>query len=114
MNGRPLPNTHEAVVPAVKVRLCLLDPAHPGNGGKAALFAAFGFTATHWTALRDALLMHPDMHPVINVVASAWETKCEVRCGLPSPDGRDPCVRSIWVIDAASPNPRLVTAYAYP
>ena len=45
MSGRPLPNAHEAVVPAAKVRFYLLDPTHPGNGGKAAFFAAFGFSA---------------------------------------------------------------------
>jgi hypothetical protein len=114
MSGAALPNAHAAVVPAAKVRLYLLDPGHPGNGGKAGFFNAFGFTAGEWGALRDGLLAHAGLHPVVRVAASAWGMKYEVRCGLPSPDGRNPCVRSIWVIDATSPYPRLVTAYAYP
>ena len=114
MSGATLPNAHAAVVPTVKVRSYLLDPTHPGNGGKAAFFSAFGFTAHNWAALRSALQAHPSMHPVVSVTAGAWGTKYEVRCSLHSPDGRNPCIRSIWVIDAANPDPRLVTAYAYP
>jgi filamentous hemagglutinin len=103
-----------AVVPVAKVLHYLLDSTHPGNGGKAAFFGAFGFTVGRWAALHDALLAHPGMHPVIVVTANAWGTKYDVRCSLRSPDGRNPCIRSIWVIDATSPYPRLVTAYGYP
>jgi hypothetical protein len=54
------------------------------------------------------------MHPVVKVAANAWGNNYEVRCSLRSPDARNPCVRSIWVIDATNANPRLVTAYGYP
>ena len=46
MSGAPLPGAHAAVVPDAKARDYLLDPGHPGNGGKAAFFNAFGFTGT--------------------------------------------------------------------
>jgi hypothetical protein len=113
MSGAPLPGAHAAMVPDAKVRDYLLDPGHPGNGGKAAFFNAFGFTAQNWAALRDALRRHPSQHVVVNVTANPWGTKYEVRCSLPSPDGRNPCVRSFWIDDPANIAPRLVTAYAY-
>ena len=114
MSGAALPNAHAAVVPAAKVVRYLLDATHPGNGGKAAFFNAFGFTDQNWHDLVDALQAHPGMHPVVRVMHSAWGAKYEIRCSLRSPDGRDPCVRSIWVIDLTDTGPRLVTAYAYP
>jgi len=113
MSGAPLPGAHAAVVPNGKVRDYLLAPAHPGNGGKAAFFNAFGFTAQNWAALRDALQRHPSLHLVVNVTANPWGTKYEVRCSLLSPDGRNPCVRSFWIVDSANGDPQLVTAYAY-
>jgi len=114
MSGAPLPNAQAAEVPDAKVRSYLLDPTHPGNGGKAVFFNAFGFTLQNWTSLRDALKKHPGLPLVVNVSPNRYGSIYEVRCSLPSPDGRDPCVRSFWVIDPANTNPRLVTAYAYP
>ena len=114
MSGTWLTNAHSAQVPAAKIRRYLLDPNHPDNGGKAAFFNAFGFTVQNWAALRSALEAHPGMHLVANVTTSRWGSKYEVRCSLPGPDGRNPCVRSFWIIDAANPNPQLVTAYPYP
>lgn len=113
MTGAPLPNGNRAMVPDSKIRDYLLNPNHPDNGGKAAFFNAFGFTAQGWASLREALRAHPGMHVVVDLATNPWGTKYEVRCSLPSPDGRNPCVRSFWLIDAASPNPRLVTAYPY-
>jgi hypothetical protein len=113
MSGTWLPNAHSPLISDAKVRDYLLDPNHAGNGGKAAFFNAFGFTAQNWAALRNALRAHPGMHLVVNVTTNPFGHKYEVRCNLTSPDGRNPCVRSIWVIDAANPNPQLVTAYPY-
>jgi len=61
MSGTPLPNASPAVVPTAKLRHYLLDASHPGNGGKAAFFGAFGFTLRSWQTLRDVLLEHPGM-----------------------------------------------------
>jgi hypothetical protein len=113
MTGTPLPNASVAVVPDAKVRDYLLEPTHPDNCGKAGFFNAFGFTARDWQHLRDALHQHAGMHPVIKERPTQYGITYEVRCNLPSPDGRNPCVRSFWAIDAANPSPRLITAYPY-
>ena len=66
-----------------------------------------GFCRAHCSA-------DPGMHPVVKVATDVWGMKYEVRCSLRSPDARNPCVRSIWAIDATNADPRLVTAYGYP
>lgn len=79
MSGTALQNAKGAMVPDAKVRDYLLDQTHPDNGGNAG------------------------MHVVVNVATNPWGIKYEVRCNLPSPDRRNPCVRSFWLIDAPVP-----------
>lgn len=50
-----LPDAGRAVVEDAKVRDYLLNTAHPGNLGKAALFRAFGFGAGKWEGMRAAV-----------------------------------------------------------
>ena len=106
-----LPGAHAATAADSKVRDYLLAPSHPGNGGKAAFFSAFGFAALRWTELRAALLDHPRMNPVVRVQPNPYGTRYRVRCNLPSPDGRNPCITTVWVIDRGTATPRLVTAF---
>ena len=49
-----LPDVDHVIIEEVKVVDYLLDAAHPGNGGKAAFFAKWGFTAANWSALAQA------------------------------------------------------------
>jgi hypothetical protein len=109
MSGAGLPNAHLALVADVKVSLYLLDPAHPNNGGKAAFFNRFGFTQLSSTALR----IHPQANPVIRVMPNPYGTKYLVECSLLSPDGRNPCIHTVWIIDPSGTAPRLVTAFPY-
>jgi hypothetical protein len=51
MSGYALPNAHAALVADAKIRDYLLDPQHPGNGGKAGFYASFGFTLRDWPKL---------------------------------------------------------------
>ena len=105
-----LPDAGRAVVEDAKVRDHLPDAAHPGNLGKAALFRAFGFEAGRWEGMRDALRKHPSENPVVKAARNAHGTKYEVNCSLETPDGRSPCLTTVWIIEAGRP-PRLVTVY---
>jgi hypothetical protein len=111
MSGAGLPNAHRAFVADVKVSLYLLDPAHPNNGGKAALFNRFGFTQLTSTALRNALRVHPQVNPVIRAMPNPYGAKYLVECSLLSPDGRNPYIHTVWIIDPSGSAPRLVTAF---
>jgi len=106
-----LPNVYNAYVDDRKVRDYLLNPGHPQNNGKANFFQSFGFSQQHWLILRDALHFHPVTNPVAKISPNQYGTRYTVRCSLLSPDGRNPCITTIWVINALTTAPELVTAY---
>ncbi len=105
-----LPNAATANVAEPKVRDYLLDFRHPQNGGKAAFFEAFGFDAEQWNVMRDALIGHAMINHIAQTLRSGHGTKHLVRCSIATPDGRNPCITTVWIIEGNRP-PRLVTAY---
>ena len=103
-----LPGAETAFVDPRKISAYLLDATHPQNGGKARFFREHGFNAE---TLAASLAGHPMRHPVSSQQTSPHGRKFVVHCALASPDGRDPCITSVWIIDAGDDRPRLVTAY---
>jgi hypothetical protein len=107
-----LPGVANAIVSDVKITDYLLNPSHSvAAAGKANFFAAFGFSASNWQELKRALLQHPRSHEVSGVMTTPYGEKYEVSCSLATPDGRNPCVISIWIVERPDPDPRFVTAY---
>ncbi len=82
--------------------------------GKAKFFILHGFDSGRPMELDAALRAHPLRNPIENSFQTVHGTKYTVRCSFPSPDGRNPCILSTWIIDAGKTHPRLVTAYASP
>ena len=105
-----LPNAAEANVEEIKVRGYLLNPKHRQNGGKAAFFRSFGFEIGRWAMMRDTLLQHAVANQISGTSLSSHGTKYTVHCSIETPDGRDPCVTTVWIIEGNRP-PRLVTSY---
>ena len=66
-----------------------------------------------WAGLAQALREHAARNPLMETRASGYGMIHVVRCSTVTPNGRDPCTRSIW-IEAGSGAVRLVTAYADP
>jgi hypothetical protein len=108
-----LPNVSGAVVASEKVQAFLLNQNNAGNKGRARFFALFGFSAARWDALRDALRAHVVANQVVETETTVHGTTYTVRCGLRSPDGRNPCIFTIWIIETDG-LPRLVTAFPGP
>jgi len=106
-----LPNAALAHVEDVKVRDYLLNPGNLQNQGKAGQFGQYGFVRDHWQVLADALCKHPAINPVVRIAASPHGVKYVVECSLETPDRRNPCLRSVWIIETGQDRPRLVTAY---
>ena len=106
-----LPNAALAHVDDVKVGDYLLNPDNPQNQGKAGQFGQYGFVRDRWQVLADALCKHPTVNPVVRMVASPHGVKYVVECNLETPDQRNPCLRSVWIIEVGQDRPRLVTAY---
>lgn len=99
------------LVSEAKVCDYLLNADHPLGKAKAAFFSHFGFEADQYVALLKAVLAHPDDNAVVEVRASAYGLSSIVECRLKTPDGRDPCIRSVWFLENGSTIQRLVTAY---
>lgn len=88
----------------------LLNHEHPDGASKAKFFSAFGFNASDWRIFADAMRRHGRERDVVKKIATEFGTKYEVECSLAAPDGRSPCIRSVWIVEAEQ-SPRLVTAH---
>lgn len=93
-----------------KVRQYLLNIDHREGRSKAQFFLAYGFSETDWQFLACALRCHPADNPVAAEEETEYGRKLIVRCQLRTPDGRNPCIRTVWMIKSGG-QPRLVTAY---
>jgi hypothetical protein len=96
---------------AAKIVDYLLNENHPVGGTKARFFKRFGFDADNPTTFESALLRHPSENEVWKSVETSLGIKSIVVCTLRTPDGRNPCVRTIWFKPIGSTAHRLVSAY---
>lgn len=106
-----LPNAVEATVEARKLSEYLMSADHPIGKSKAAFFSQFGFVRADLEALEKALCDHAMTQPVVEVKSSYHGTKYVVECACQTPDGRNPCINSVWITEPNNQAPRLVTAY---
>ena len=106
-----LPNAQRAIVERAKIVEYLLNAAHPDNGGKAKFFTERGFAAERWEVLAQALRNMAVGVSVIQSVQSVHGSKYVLEGQMETPIGKQAAVRSVWIIDAGSQLPRLVTAY---
>lgn len=106
-----LPNAERAIVDLVKVTDYLLNASHPDNGGKAQFVGILGFAPTDPAALAEALRGVAVLGDVVLQAESLHGRKFVVDGALKSPSGRQPTVRTVWIVDAGQDIPRLVTAY---
>jgi len=106
-----LPNAADAVVDETKITEYLLSDTHPDGRNKAEFFQRFGFQREKWQVLAEALRRHGAVHPVTGTVQSPYGTRYVVEGMLESPDGRNPLLRTVWIVEIGDSRPRLVTAY---
>jgi hypothetical protein len=106
-----LPNAHFALVDREKITEYLLNSEHPDNGGKAAFFIALEFSRSDWNTFANALRGLALTGDVTESMETTHGKKYIVHGQLENPAGKEAWVRSIWIIDAGTDFPRLVTAY---
>lgn len=104
-----LPHHEQAVVPESKITSYLLSEEK--SGGKAGFFTQFGFSVAQWEVMREALLVHAAAHDITQTVENPHGTKYIIEGELQTPDGRNPVVRAVWIIETGQEAARLVTAY---
>jgi hypothetical protein len=104
-----LPFAHRLRVDKSKILEYLLS--HSNGQGKAAFFLGFGFQPEKWTALAEALSTLAQSNPVVVAVDSPYGTRYSVDGELQTPSGRRPRVRTVWILERDSEEPRLITAH---
>jgi hypothetical protein len=107
-----LPNRERAVITEAKIVLYLLNLSSENGKAKAKFFLAFGFTIEAWQIMAEALRQHANDHEVTKVEERPpFGIHYVIEGTLQTPDGRNPSVRVIWIIDDDDIVPRLVSAY---
>jgi hypothetical protein len=106
-----LPNVDKARVERKKIVDYLLSGSHPDGSAKARFFANFGFSSEKWTVLAAALKEHARVHDVRSSIESPHGTRYTVEGRVMTPDGRNPNIRTVWVLGKRAKSPRLVTAF---
>lgn len=106
-----LPNSSEAQIEQAKIVCYLLSREHPEGGSKAKFFLRCGFTVQDWEGMADALRHHARSNPVVRTVEFPYGRKYTLDCAVPTPDKRNPCIRTVWEIRSGDSRPRLLTAY---
>lgn len=110
MKQHVLPNRHKCEIDDKKIIDYLLNLQHRDGGPKAKFFIRFGFSIICWRNLCVALKQHAVNNLVVEMVESEYGKKYVVTCEIATPDGRNPCINTVWiVVDEAFP--RLIAAY---
>ena len=106
-----LPNSDACFVEPAKLTQYLLSTTHPVGKAKAKFFMAFGFSGDESDRMEAALRNHGQTRPIVQESETEHGVKYVLECDIDSPDDRNPCIRSVWIVDAGKTAPRLVTAY---
>jgi len=108
MNG--IPNIENAILYLEKVTDYLLSDAHPDGRSKSVFLKRFGFLQTEPQVLVDALKAHPTINIIVETKFTDYGIRYVVECSIRSPDGRNPCIRTVWQ-ENNSGLPVFITAY---
>ena len=106
-----LPNASQARAAREKITGYLLAENPESGRGKPGFFVRFGFTADEWQTLADALKAVASAHEVVEIIETSFGMKYVIDGQVETPDGRNPYVKTVWLIDWGSDYPRLISAY---
>ena len=109
--SRRLPGAESAYVEVAKITEYLLNPDHPIGGDKAAFLMRFGFRGDSWHMLLAALLAHARDGYVVRQQQKTYGQHFAIEGPLVTPDGRNPIVRTVWMVRLGEDRPRFLTAY---
>jgi hypothetical protein len=106
-----LPRSDHLRVDREKITDYLLSTSHPDGQAKAEFLKRFGFLPERWEVLAKALRKHgADLH-IVTTVESSYGTRYAVDGVLETPDGRNPHMRTVWMLEKGGTTPRLITAH---
>ena len=106
-----LPHSERAFVRPEKITRYLLAEDHPVGRHKANFFISFGFSLSSWHRLETALLQHASQHEVAQVETTPFGVSYAIDGPLPTPDGRNPQVKTVWFMETGQTVPYFITAH---
>ncbi|MBR1199327.1 hypothetical protein JQ574_25345 [Bradyrhizobium sp. AUGA SZCCT0158] len=110
-DGSWLIDAHLLRVETIKVTDYLLCSDHPRGGGKAKFFESVGFSKENVQEFAAALRTHAAKNQIAEVVPHSYGVKTVIDCFMPTPSGKDYCIRSVWNDHGDGAPPKLITAH---
>jgi hypothetical protein len=105
------PYSQNADVLATKITGYLLNLNHDQGKHKAKFFMKFGFSPSSIAQFKEALIVQGQTQTLQGAEETKFGVKFTVDCNIVSPDGRSPCIRTVWELRPGSVTPNLVTAF---
>lgn len=106
-----MPNNEQSFVAENKITDYLLSDKHQTGKQKADFFKRFGFDSENINTFIGSLIQHSIDREVEKIQDSVYGTKYELRCEIKTPDERNPCIITVWIVEKGQEVPKLVTAY---
>jgi hypothetical protein len=106
-----LPNYDQAIVPESKITKYLLSPTHEDGKSKEEFFTSFGFSISEWEIMANFLCLHAALHEISEIKESDFGTKYIIDGEIETPDGRNPYIRTVWIIEDGESIPSFITAH---
>lgn len=106
-----MPNNEQAIVVDKKITDYLLSDSHEIGKHKAEFFKRFGFDKSNIDTFKKSLIQHSFDREIEKSETTNYGEKYELKCEFTTPDARNPCILTVWIIEIGKENPRLITAY---
>ena len=102
---------NKVVVNGSKILEYLLNLSHPNGRHKAKFFMEFGFSKEMYNQLKEALIFHLKDNITSENILTKYGRKITKDCMIRTPDKRNPCIRTVWIIKEEPDLISFVTAY---
>lgn len=110
-NKMKIPNNNLSFVADNKITDYLLSDIHEIGKHKAAFFKCFGFDISDIATFKGSLIQHSIDREIEKTKESGFGVKYELKCEIKTPDERNPCIVTVWIVENGQGEPKLVTAY---
>lgn len=108
--SKNLPDSDRLLVEKNKLAAYLLNLSHKDGASKAKFFIKRGFKPDQLEIFAKALQTHGASQTVTGIEKTRHGKKFTVECHIKTPDGKDPCILSVWIQEKGKPL-RLITAH---
>lgn len=106
-----IPNNNRSLVADNKITDYLLSETHDKGEHKADFFKRFGFDIANIDTFKSSLIQHSIDRDIEQTKDSGFGIKYELKCEIRTPDERNPCIVTVWIVENGQEEPKLVTAY---